>query len=435
MDEVKLFLSHNSKYVDIAKSLKLSLQALESNVLLDVKISEEMAGATDWRQWIEENIRSSDIFVLLYPSASVDMGWCNYELGRFYDVKRKIVCIKNTDIPGPPPTFQPYQAYNGDADGIRKFIDELFVKGVFTDGKPLNPSVGQFTDKLYERADSISREVAQKFALARVRDQLYERRIVLSVRYDDAKQFDAEASAVQGNADGLNLLGLGQVASVPWSTIRKSIPGAVDWPAELESALTSLTAGSLPPALPPFFASGGIYIPVIARAQSVDGVLQEVILIFVAVNADRLRPLLDWSLPKNMPDTFAMLVRLIRMMFRARWEILEPRYQEAKYRLPTPERCAELVRLTVADYDRMSQDAENQGVTGLDKFYAIFSSDLRPKIEALGDEWSGLMKKLAAQPLQNSDDLSARLKDLLQNNAKWLEISASQFSLTAAELR
>ena len=123
------------------------------------------------------------------------------------------------------------------------------------------------------------------------------------------------------------------------------------------------------------------------------------------------------------------------MMFRARWEILEPRYQEAKYRLPTSERCAELVRLTIADYDRMSQDAENQGITGLDKFYAIFSSDSRPKIEALGDEWSGLMKKLAAQPLQNSDDLSARLKDLLQNNAKWLELSANQFSLTAAELR
>jgi hypothetical protein len=53
MDEVKIFVSHNSKYIDIAKSLKLSLQALESKTLLDIKISEEMAGSTDWRQWIE----------------------------------------------------------------------------------------------------------------------------------------------------------------------------------------------------------------------------------------------------------------------------------------------------------------------------------------------------------------------------------------------
>jgi hypothetical protein len=432
MDEVKIFVSHNSKYVDIAKSLKLSLQALESKVMLDVKISEEMAGSTDWRQWIEENVRSSDIFVLLYPSADMDMSWCNYELGRYYDGKRKIVCIKNTDISSSPPAFQPYQAYTADETGIRKFIDELFVKGIFTDAKPLNSNVGQLTEKLYERAQSISRELAQKFAQARVRDQRYERRIVLSVRYDESKRFDAEASTVQGNADGLNLLGLGQVAPVPWSTLRQSIH---DWPVELEGALPSITAGSLPPALPPFFASGGIYIPVIAKAQSVDGLLEEVVLIFVAVNTDRLRPLLDWSLPKNMPDEFAMLVRLVRMMFRSRWEILEPRYQEAKYRVPTPERCAEIVRLTIADYDRMRQDAENLGITGLDKFYAVFSADFRAEIEACGDEWSRLMKKLGAEPVENSGDLSARLKDLLKNNAKWLELSARQFALTAAELR
>ena len=83
----------------------------------------------------------------------------------------------------------------------------------------------------------------------------------------------------------------------------------------------------------------------------------------------------------------------------------------------------------------MSQDAENQGITGLDKFYAIFSPDLRPKIETLGDEWTGLMKKLAGEPVQNSDDLTVRLKALLENNAKWLEVSATQFAQTAAELR
>ena len=228
MDNLKIFVSHNTKYVDIAKSLKLSLQALESKTRLDVKISEEMAGATDWRQWIEENVRSADIFLLLFPHASMDIGWCNYELGRFYDGKRKIVCIKNTDIPQPPPAFQPYQAYDADEAGILKFIDELFVSGTFTDGIPLNKDVGQITGNLYERAQSVANELAQKFAQARVREQLYERRIVLSVRYDETKRFDAEASTIEGNADGLNLLGLGQVATVPWSTVRQSIGEAVE---------------------------------------------------------------------------------------------------------------------------------------------------------------------------------------------------------------
>ena len=64
MDPVKLFPSHNSKYIDLAASLKNSLHALEikPSTQLDVRISEEMEGATNWRQWIEDNVRSADSF-------------------------------------------------------------------------------------------------------------------------------------------------------------------------------------------------------------------------------------------------------------------------------------------------------------------------------------------------------------------------------------
>jgi TIR domain len=435
MDEIKIFVSHSSKYAEIAKSLKLSLQALESKTLLDIRLSEEMAGATDWRRWIEDNVRTADIFLLLFPHAKVDMGWCNYELGRFYDDKRKVACIKNTDIPKPPPAFEPYQAYDADADGFRKFIDELFVKGTFTDGRPLNSSIGQLTDKLYERAQAVSQELAGKFAQARVREQLYERRILLSVRYDAKGRFDPQASTVQGNGDGLQLLGLGQVTSIPWSKVRQGIGEGVDWPAELERALPSITSGSLPPALPPFFASTDIYIPVITRAESVDGVLGEIALIFVAVNTDRLRPLIDWTLPKGMPDAFAVLVRLVRMMFRARWDILEPRYQEARYQAPAPARCAELARAVIADYQKMQRDSETQGIQGLDKFYAVFSRELRTDVEACGDEWTRLMGALAEAPPDNSKALSGALKDLRDNNSRWLQLAAKQFVVFAGDLR
>jgi hypothetical protein len=436
MDTVKIFLSHSSKYMDLAASLKNSLHALEikPSTQLDIKISEEMEGATNWRQWIEDNVRSADIFLLLFPQANMDMGWCNYELGRFYDGKRKIVCIKNTDIPNPPPPFQPYQAYDGDETGLRKFIDELFVKGTFTDNKPLNLKVGLETEEIYGKAQSVARLLAQKFAQARLREQFYEWRIVLSVRYDATNQFDPEASTVQGNADGMQLLGLSETHSVPWSAVRRSIGDARDWPLVLERAIPSITAGALPPTLPPFVASAMLYIPVITRAQSVDGVLKEVALIFVATDADPLRRLLDWSLPAGMPDSFAMLVRLIRIMFRARWDILEPRYQEAKFHSPTPERRAEITRSVLADYDRVQQDALNQGIQGLDKFYGVFARDVRRDVEACGDEWAQLMGVLRTAPAENSDALTGRLKGLRDNNAKWLKLAAKQLALEVDDL-
>jgi hypothetical protein len=152
MSGLKIFVSHGTKYEELAKSLKLSLQALETETQLDIKISEEIAGATDWRKWIEENVRTADVFLLLYPHASMEMGWCNYELGRFYDDKRHVVCIKNTDIPKAPPAFQPYQANDANESGFAKFIKELFVGGTFTDGRPLNSQVGNVASDYYKRA-------------------------------------------------------------------------------------------------------------------------------------------------------------------------------------------------------------------------------------------------------------------------------------------
>jgi monoamine oxidase len=200
----------------------------------------------------------------------------------------------------------------------------------------------------------------------------------------------------------------------------------------LERGFPSIKEGSLPPALSPFFRANGIYLPVIVKAESGDGMVRSLVLIFVAVEADRLRPLLDWSLPASMPGSFAFLVHLFRMMFRARWEILEPRYQEAKFRAPSAERCAALARSVLADYDHMQQDAQTQGMGGLDKFYAAFSKELRPDVDAYSEEWMQLTQRLRT-PAANPDELTRQLKDLLQNNAKWLGVSARQLELTISD--
>jgi hypothetical protein len=430
---LKIFVSHSTKYGELAKSLKLSLQALEAQTLLDIKISEEMAGATDWRKWIEENVRSAHVFLLLYPHASMEMGWCNYELGRFYDDTRHIVCIKNTDIPKPPPAFQPYQAYDASESGFAKFIEELFVAGTFTDGRPLNSEVGNVASEFYKRAINVKTQLAKQFAEARVREHFYEMRLVISARYDDAGQFDAEKSIVQGNAEGLNLLGLDELAMVKWSAVRRSLGTTAEWPAELERAMESITTGSLPPALPPFRASTGIYIPVITRAESVDGIVRQLAVIFVAANIERLQPLFSWIFPVNMPAKLNTLLQVVRMIFRARWEILEPRFKEAKFRAPSAERCSEIARSVIVDYDEMQRNAEKEGMGGLDSFYTIFDRELRAELEASGDEWTQLTMLMRATPADKAEELSRQLKALLGNNARWLAAVGKQFMLTVAE--
>ena len=433
MSVLKIFVSHSSKYADLARSFKLSLHALEATTVLEIKISEEMAGATDWRRWIDDNVRTADVFLLLYPHASMEMGWCNYELGRFYDEKRPVICIKNTDIRKPPPAFEPYQAYSADVVGIGKFLTELFVSGAFSGGQPLNAAVGLVTDSLFERAKNVASTLAQMFAEARVQQQLYENNISISFRHN-GKELDRCASPIEGNEEGLRLLGLDKAANICWSAVLDALGPKIEWPSELERALPSMASGALPPTLSPFRGAGGMYIPVVARAESVDGVMQKLNVMFVEASAERLRPLLDWSLPHGMPDSLAYLIRLFRMIFRARWEILQPRFQEATYHSPSPERCTEIVRSILSEYNQMQTFAEHDGMSGLDKFHAAFERELRTEVDAYSDEWVQLIDGLRAAPPTDARKLSNYLKQLLDNNTKWLSVGARQFSLVIGDL-
>ena len=248
---LKIFLSHSSKYRDLAIKVKLSLQALEAEDTLDIRFSDDMVGAIDWRQWIEDNVRSSDVFLLLYPSASMEMGWCNYELGRFYDSKRPIICIKNTDIASPPPAFQPYQSYDASPLKLAKFLRELFHEGVFSNKQPINADVGNPGTEFYARAQEVASVLAAQFAEARVREHFYERRLVFSLRYNGSGALDLDKSTIEGNTEGLHLLGLSESSSTTWSSLKGAAGQGGGWLTELESALPQVATGALPPALPP----------------------------------------------------------------------------------------------------------------------------------------------------------------------------------------
>ena len=124
MGELSIFISHGTKYADIATSFKRSLLMVRSSKQLSLKLSEDMPAGREWRRWIDDNVRTADVFVLLYPHTAMDMGWCNYELGRFYKSDDNVVCIRNTDIPTPPPVFEPYQSIVADQAGLIKFMKD-----------------------------------------------------------------------------------------------------------------------------------------------------------------------------------------------------------------------------------------------------------------------------------------------------------------------
>jgi len=431
--QLSIFVSHSTKYADIAKSFKRSLLRLKSSRELSVKLSEDMPAGREWRKWIDDNVRGADAFVLLYPHPSMDMSWCNYELGRFYQGRDNVVCIRNVDIPRPPPAFEPYQSIEADRAGLMKFMEDLFVTGALTKGEVLNENVGKVSSDDGTLANEIARELAEKFAEARVDELLYDRSLVMSVKYASPGRLDAENSMIEGNENGVNLLGFHHIPGMKWSDIRNVLVTSAEWPVELEQAMGPVASGQLPPPLSPFRSPSGIFIPVIVRAEIVDREVRRVVIIFVPADSERLGALFEGSsLPMGMPAALTSLVHVLRLMFRARWDILETRLSEATYKKPSKERCTEIVRLVLSDYDELNSDLASLHLSSGDAFHDIFDRELWDEVDACSKEWVSLTDNLKEKPPDSAEALSSLLKALRSNNTKWMNIGATQFTKTVA---
>jgi len=432
-EQLKIFISHASEYAELAMSLKRSLEALEDHEKLDIRVSVTMPGGSEWREWIESNVRSANLFLLLYPDEHMDLNWCNYELGRFFDGEGHIVCLKNVDIEKPPPVFEPFQAYDGDEEGIFKFIQELFDSETFTPGRRLNHAIGIIGTADYERAADVSRQLAAVFATARVREKFYDRRIVISLHYNN-RIFDPDQTIVEGNPEGMAVLGLEKGAKVSWTEMRTSLNPAFKWPDQLQPALTGIAHGLLPPSLSPFGVANKIYVPVIARSETVDTVLRRLVVIFVAIAKENIHALVEWVTPQAMPEKFASLVRLVRMMLRARWDFLEPKLMEAKFTAASNEQCSSIVKTILSGYEQMSRDARQEGFIGPSQFMSVFDRPVRAKIEAVGKEYMAAIQALKNADNKGCEEVAAAIERLLRNNASWLQLAAEQFANDVGDL-
>jgi hypothetical protein len=71
-------------------------------------------------------------------------------------------------------------------------------------------------------------------------------------------------------------------------------------------------------------------------------------------------------------------------------------------------------------------------LSGDDAFHGLFDSELWKEIDAYGTEWLALTGDLRAKPPDNAEELSSLLTALRSNNAKWMNIGATQFTKAVA---
>jgi hypothetical protein len=143
-------------------------------------------------------------------------------------------------------------------------------------------------------------------------------------------------------------------------------------------------------------------------------------------------------MPDAMPGQLATFVLLVRLILRIRFDILEPRYLEAKYHAPSREECVAMVETVLEEYDEVQEESKKIGIPGVSAFQMLFDKSLSDKVETATSEYLVRSRALKAYPKQLEErgadvDHTALLAELLQslreNNAHWLAIVAAQFVL------
>jgi hypothetical protein len=407
--------------------------------LIDVKVNEEIFGGVEWRKWIDSNTRDANAFLFLYPSAESDIGWPGFELARFTAVHEKtVVWIRNPGLKKTPGMFEQYQSYFATETDILRFFQDVFVRGLFSDDEPLNEDLKRFGSEYHNIAITAARELAELFANASIKPQYYTRRIMISVARDINQKLDPDQSYVDGDPEGMKMIGMQADARVSWSTALAKLGDTVRWPSELESEIPSIASGALPSHLSPFEKEQGIYIPVIAKSEMVQSQLRRIILLFVEANSEKLRPIFEWKMPESMPGQTASFILLVRLVLRIRFDILEPRYQEAKFHWPTKEACIKLSEEVLDQYIEVRGESRKIGIHGMAALAGLFDKSLLNKLNTATAEYVDRIKalkdfyeklKAGEAELNPAAALAELLQGLRENNAHWLALLAEQFVL------
>jgi hypothetical protein len=338
-EPIGVFISHRHEDRSLAQLVEMHLRTLGQDQL-EIYVSHNMPGGTDYRLWIKGSVRKSDVFILLLTEPDANWEWCIFEAGRFLaksDADHtgpspwidNLIVIKNASVDRIQGPLEGYQSVSGDKKSIRSFLIDFLEKGVYTGGNVIIPKLSMTLPKeLDEASTAISERVSS---------------VTNSIYYHEKLTISFEA----GEHDIDGLLATASICAprslfeklrcapdtTTWNSLTaqlKNSPSGV-WIEDLQRSLRCIfradgeprtVDGTMLEVMAPFRDAGYTkYVPVLLKLEKNGKQPKRIKVIFVQCN-DYLRG--SYALERETCRDQVQLVTLLRAARRFRWEILEP---------------------------------------------------------------------------------------------------------------
>lgn len=323
-DTARIFISHKAEDHGIAVALRDILKDCddEDHPKLTFNICEEIPGGQKWYEWIRENLRTSNLLILIYTDPSRNWDWCLYETGLFDDLNgvyhRRIICLHSSKTMPPGPLAE-FQSFAATTDRIREFVNQFLI------GKELlnlEEPVAKWLRKSPERLKKVVEEIRKLIDREAQRISYYCKHIFIEVENPDqtmtARAIPSNAKVKSDDAS-LEIFKKKQREELTWQELKDKAEENEDrrWMDELAKAMRQVAKGDIPDPIQAGFPSlqgDKTYHPILYRADRMVGGNIEYKILF---NED-----VTWRL-KGVPTKIGSLLTYLVMATRFKYEVID----------------------------------------------------------------------------------------------------------------
>ena len=409
MGKYRIFISHMDEDKETAIAVKTALSQFDGDLKFFIS-GESIPAGEDWKSVLRDELRQSDLLLLLFTEPTRKWDWCLYEVGLFTTLDQEkdepVVCMYSPDHapPGPLTTIQGVPATIRD---VSRFIEEL-VKTTDITGRE-EPFNGNVTDESIERA---ARSICDHF-VGNIQPYYACHRLYLEMPgHDDWNGVCEEIppeSKVDGSEASLRVFGRLQ-GPTTWATlVQAHVDRNERWLAELDKVFSDACAGRVSTRTTRTFRGhdgGHIFRPELYR---IDKQGERPVAAVVMLTE-------EFSPAKVGGPVFNRL----RIAERYKKEVFE--YLKIAADPLTETKVAELIE----SFDLISEEAESLNVFEDKSLRESLPSDVSPsELDSLVAQWNSNTEALHAAQRDQDPNM---VRDTLQN----LEVLNNQYRATVA---
>jgi hypothetical protein len=231
-DPLKVFISHKVSeqgpaVAELAKLLRLYV----SEDKLKIFISPEITAGSKWSKIVHDNLRESDILILIYTNPSTENDWCLYESGFFAATigenknrNRKLICVVPEGA-DPPPPLENWQKVDISERGITNLLQTIYN----AKDAPVNPVLFEaaYTKELEKIVKSIISILGPGEVVRTVTPRI---RITLPADSEEVSVIDIlyrreipEGTLIWGETEALRRFNIGEAQGIPFNEFRDEI--------------------------------------------------------------------------------------------------------------------------------------------------------------------------------------------------------------------